>query len=632
MDYYIKGTAIIILFYSCYKLFLQRDTFFQANRWFLLVGLFAATILPVIVIPIYIHYTPTQINLQNNLQFTSLQSTTATNFDIWSLVPVLYIIGFLFILAKVLLQFLSLYKLFKNKMQTKEGPFIFIQTKTPTAPFSFFNRIVINSNQFTKTELEYIITHEKIHASQYHSIDIILIQLATIVFWFNPFIWWYKKEIQQNLEYIADHQTQQKIKCPKSYQTVLLKANLNQNQLAFTTNFYQSLIKKRIIMLQKSKSKNSNLLKLTIVLPFLALFLMSFNTKKVYIANAEIQQNPTINETFIITYKSTDQQLENIKNKLEDQLDGIKIKFSDIKRNQNNEIIALTIATKNINQIDFTKHITFNKLDSTPINNTTLQIVNNQLLVSDDKNGSVVAISKNWTTTSTTTPLITEQVSNKTNTIHTQDNGDNIKLIIENTNQESNISSYKFQTTNNGEEKSKLVIEEQSNTPLLVIDGQLTNKTISSLKTEEIAKMSILNEKTAITKYGSKGNNGAIEITTNSKTTEQNSKWIIGEKVETTSLFYINEEDASKNKSTLHIDKNTPDLVLNQHKAFLTSQKIDIQFSTIKRNSKDEIIKIKISTKDKKGNKTKTTYQSNKGISPIEINLDGTGELEINSK
>ena len=241
----------------------------------------------------------------------------------------------------------------------------------------------------------------------------------------------------------------------------------------------------------------------------------------------------------------------------------------------------------------------------------------------------MITVTKDWTITS---PVITEQASSNTNVIHTQNSGDDIKLIIENKDQDSSVSSYKFQTTNIGEDKSKLVIVEQQKKPLYVINDKITDIMPSALNTENIATMNVLKGQMATNKYGSQGLNGVIEITTNNKNLEKNSNWKIGKKVETTSLFYIDEEDASKNRSTLHIDKNTPDLVLNQHKAFLTSQNIDIQFSTIKRNNKDEIIKIKISTIDKKGNKTKTTYQSNKGISPIEINLDGTGVLNITSK
>ena len=58
MDYLLKASAIVVIFYVCYKLLLQRETFFASNRWFLLLGLVVASIIPTIVIPIYIEYSP----------------------------------------------------------------------------------------------------------------------------------------------------------------------------------------------------------------------------------------------------------------------------------------------------------------------------------------------------------------------------------------------------------------------------------------------------------------------------------------------------------------------------------------------------------------------------------------------
>ena len=154
MDYFLKASAIILLFYTCYKLFLQRDTFFQANRWFLLSGIFIATVLPLIVIPVYIQYTPQDISISQNLQVATTQTTTKSGFNLWQLLPIIYGLGLLIILVKVILQFISLHKLLQNKTKILSGPFVFIKTEASIAPFSFFNRIVYNPNQFLKTELE----------------------------------------------------------------------------------------------------------------------------------------------------------------------------------------------------------------------------------------------------------------------------------------------------------------------------------------------------------------------------------------------------------------------------------------------------------------------------------------------
>ena len=96
-------------------------------------------------------------------------------------------------------------------------------------------------------------------------------------------VWLYKKDLKQNLEFIADKNAQANTNCKKSYQHLLLKTSVPNYQVALTNNFYNSSIKKRIVMLHKNRSHKRNQLKFLLVLPALVLFLMSFNTKEIYI-------------------------------------------------------------------------------------------------------------------------------------------------------------------------------------------------------------------------------------------------------------------------------------------------------------------------------------------------------------
>jgi len=50
--------------------------------------------------------------------------------------------------------------------------------------------------------------------------------------------------------------------------------------------------------------------------------------------------------------------------------------------------------------------------------------------------------------------------------------------------------------------------------PLIVIDGQVSECTVDKIDSESIASMNVLKEKSATDKYGEKGRNGVIEITT----------------------------------------------------------------------------------------------------------------------
>ncbi|MDD7885238.1 M56 family peptidase [Flavivirga sp. 57AJ16] len=346
MEYLLKASAVSIIFYFTYKVFLQRDTFFGFNRGFLLLGLITSFIIPFLVIPIYIEYTPTLLTNYNFSEGIALESTEAP-FSAIDYLPLVYVTGVLFFSCRFIMQLVSLAKLiFKNKSEKKNG-FSFIKIDTNISPFSFFNWVVYNPNQFNKTELDQIIAHEKVHVHQYHSIDILLTQLTCIVLWFNPLIWFYIKNVKQNLEFIADQKAQHKFNCKKSYQTTLLKTSMPSHQMALTNNFYNSLIKKRIVMLHKSKSKKCNLFKYALVLPLLAVFLMGFNTKEIYVAKTEdkTENRHKILQTLIINKNFTENNFEELKKQL--KLNNVSLLIDNVARNSNNVIIKLTIKVEN---------------------------------------------------------------------------------------------------------------------------------------------------------------------------------------------------------------------------------------------------------------------------------------------
>ena len=285
MEYLIKTSAVIFIFYCSYKLFLQRETFFQTNRWFLLVGLLFAVFIPLIIIPIYIEHIPNSIENMTSINASIQDNQVSDNvtLDIWQLIYYTYGIGVIFFLVKLCIELTSLKFLFNKCEYYSYESFTLVETNDDIPPFSFFNWIVYNPEKYSKEEFNHILNHEKAHAKEFHSIDIILTQLACIMLWFNPFVWLYKKEIRQNLEFIADKKAQDFSECQRSYQRVLLKSSLPKHKFLMTNNFYNSQIKKRIIMLHKSKSNKLNAWKYVLILPVLALFLMSFNTEKIFI-------------------------------------------------------------------------------------------------------------------------------------------------------------------------------------------------------------------------------------------------------------------------------------------------------------------------------------------------------------
>lgn len=291
MEYLLKSALISTVLYSFYKVFLQKETFFQSIRIYFIIGIIVSIVLPIVIIPIYIEVAPIVVSeILENTPFTEnlietegiiipIETKEAIN---WlGLIGIIYLIGVIVFTIKFLIDLASLISLLFYGRKTKIKKYIFVETEKEISPFSFFKFIVYNKNKFSKTELKDIIAHEKVHVQQKHSLDILLMQLLTVVQWYNPFVWLYKKDLQQNLEYIADKEAQEKAKTHKEYQYLLLKTSIKNNPFALSNNFFNSHLKKRIMMLQKSQTKKLNQIKYLLLIPLLAIFLYAFNTKEI---------------------------------------------------------------------------------------------------------------------------------------------------------------------------------------------------------------------------------------------------------------------------------------------------------------------------------------------------------------
>jgi hypothetical protein len=279
-----KGATILSIFYLVYIAVLQKDTLFTTNRHYLLSGILATITFPFIEITRSILVEiPTNNELIYNefLPIEEIPIQEALFINWWQVAFYIYVLGVFFMLLRFIKQLLSLGILLYKNPSTKKDGYRYIISSENTMPFSFFRVIVYNPDLHPQEELEMILKHEEVHASQWHSIDIIITNLLLIFQWINPLAWLYKKGVEENLEYIADSATVQQIESVKQYQLALVKASSTSSIPALTNNFYQSFIKKRIIMLNKSTSKKINAWKLMLVLPLLAVFLWSFNINEV---------------------------------------------------------------------------------------------------------------------------------------------------------------------------------------------------------------------------------------------------------------------------------------------------------------------------------------------------------------
>jgi len=171
--------------------------------------------------------------------------------------------------------------------------FSLIKLDNNVAPFSFFKWIFTPLHFSSAEDEETIIAHEQIHVDQYHSIDVILYELFTIMFWWNPVVWLLKKEMKITLEYLADEETLSKGFEPKRYQYLLLEISNYNTGIYIANNFNVSQLKKRIIMINKRKSCNHKLFKYMFIIP-VSFFIFSANATNVANTAARLIELPEL--------------------------------------------------------------------------------------------------------------------------------------------------------------------------------------------------------------------------------------------------------------------------------------------------------------------------------------------------
>lgn len=354
--YFGKASALLAIFFLAYYFLLRKETFFNSNRWFLLAGIVTSLTLPLVIFTKIVWIEPAVREFVPIPTYSNPLPKSGTGtvnieepaFEInWFYVAAgIYLAGMLFFLGKFLRDFWALRKIFRNQTVETLGNFKLVDTDRIQSPFSFFNYIVYNSNSFRQEELDTILEHEKVHSSQLHSADMIISQLFCIAFWFNPFAWLHKKAIVQNLEFIADSTALKTVSDRIVYQKTLLKVSAPHHCIPITNHFFQSLIKKRIVMLNKNQSKRRNSWKYVTVLPLLTIFMLQFQVETVAQEKTSTEKYQETNPYEVkVDKNSTDDYLK-LQSEIFKKKHGIDVKFSNVKRNSDKEIVAIKTSYK----------------------------------------------------------------------------------------------------------------------------------------------------------------------------------------------------------------------------------------------------------------------------------------------
>jgi len=286
LDFAWKNTAVLGLFFVVYRFWLYPRKQFSFNRHFLLSGLLISVVLPFVSIKRIVQITWDPLMAQG--PFEPVAQTTLEKPSFEQILMVLIGAGSACVLLWILFKLAVLIKLLiQAKTIQKKRPKLLLSNAV-RGPFSFINAIVFPTHLYQSEAYELMLTHEKIHVKQWHSLDILLTHIMFVFTWWNPFLWWYKKGVVENLEFLTDQLTVAATKDLKAYQYILLKQSVPLDRLSLVHPFYHSFLKKRIMMLNNETNKKNPWASILLA-PLLVGFIFAFNTEVV----AQIAPPPT---------------------------------------------------------------------------------------------------------------------------------------------------------------------------------------------------------------------------------------------------------------------------------------------------------------------------------------------------
>ncbi|MFD2100681.1 TonB family protein [Flagellimonas iocasae] len=310
ITYILESLAFQLVFLLTYDLFLKKETFFNWNRAYLLGTFVLSLILPWVKIQALQTTMPQEFET-TTVFLTQLNGVVlgpgAEKTSFLASIPWPYwVLGVGSLLAAGLFTYklIQIGRLRKKSSIQHYTDFTKVTVPKSTTAFSFFRNVFLGE-EIKKDRESNILAHELVHVKQLHSLDLVFFELARILFWFNPLVYVYQNRVAELHEFIADAQAVKQDKA--AHFEMLLSEAFNTQNISFVNQFFnRSLIKKRIVMLQKQKSKSIWQLKYILLLPLVLTILVYNSCETEKDANSETTGAVPLDEVVIVGFEIDD--------------------------------------------------------------------------------------------------------------------------------------------------------------------------------------------------------------------------------------------------------------------------------------------------------------------------------------
>jgi len=300
-----KSFISLLVVYLLYKLFFARENMPVFKRYFLLLGIVFSIIISLITIRTTLAMPATIDTIITNYQVQQIipADTEASLISPevkeetpslqWIIPGIYFTIAFI-LFFRYIINLIRLVSLSGFTTNYKPEGYKIKILRQNVRPFSFLKTIYVSEKDYHNGHIKKeLLIHELAHVKQLHSIDILFIELMQIIFWFNPILWLYKKEMRLNHEYLADRQVIDKGIGIRDYQEFILDFVFRNNSSYLASNLNYSFIKKRFIMLTKKRSIARNCIHASLVAPAMIFLAIMFMCSQKVLAQEVVIQEKT---------------------------------------------------------------------------------------------------------------------------------------------------------------------------------------------------------------------------------------------------------------------------------------------------------------------------------------------------
>jgi bla regulator protein BlaR1 len=328
IDYLFKVAICLSAAYLFYRYLLRNDVNFLGNRLFLLAMLPISFLLP--LAPLQspfrsLTFYPESLSAASAL--STAAAPTALSFS--AIIVVLYWTGAALCLLRILFHLFHLYRLQNRHPCERLRRITLVRVGAPIPPFSFFNRIFLHAAKDADArEIEQIISHESVHIRQLHSLDILVMELAVAMQWFNPIVWLYRKALKETHEYLADREVIAQGFNADGYRLLLFEQQFGAKLFEFASHLKQSQIKRRMFMMNRMQGAGKAPYKIILALPLIVLLALALAEPRLIIA----QSTHTDEKSEAVQKEGqtaiSDQELKELQMKIEQKEKDLKQKLN----------------------------------------------------------------------------------------------------------------------------------------------------------------------------------------------------------------------------------------------------------------------------------------------------------------